>query len=193
MDKRHILEALSQLLEDEHVVDSGSGDAEQGERESADAVARTIAKIDGMLWILYPRGVKPAQYADLVRTVRVLDRLCQLQELSEASAGAISADSSEESTVDSGADSTAESTVESTVESGAGPAAEAAESAAPAPVDDDRTAPIVNEQIFAQAMQSQQAAWKALSEGTLRGPKSESDGQSAVGEYQSIFKLKPNR
>lgn len=178
MDKRRILNALSQLFDDDSLIDSGShtgsdsncGDGRQGERKSAGAVARTIAKIDGMLSILYPSGVKPGQYVDLVRTVRVLDRLCQLQELSESSAAT--------STAGSGADSLAKSV------------ARGAEPAAPAPVDDDRTAPIINEHIFAQTIQSHQAVWKTLSEGTLRGRKRDGDGQTP-DDYQSMFKLKP--
>jgi len=59
MNKQRILDELEQLLGDSDV-----------------ANAESLAKIDAMLWILYPRGVKPVQYADLVRTVRVLDRLC---------------------------------------------------------------------------------------------------------------------
>ena len=59
MNKQRILDELEQLLGDSDI-----------------ANAETLAKIDAMLWILYPRGVKPVQYADLVRTVRVLDRLC---------------------------------------------------------------------------------------------------------------------
>lgn len=156
MNKERILKALAKLLDDEQLIEAGS-DAEPAGK----AVAKTIAKIDGMLWILYPGGVKPGQYADLVRTVRVLDRLCQLQVLSEA----------DEAKSDS--------------------PAPVANAGAPQHVDDDATAPIVTDQLFAQAISSKRAAWNALSEGTLRSRDNERDAP-AVKKYTSLFKYEPD-
>jgi hypothetical protein len=56
-----------------------------GEADVIDAAA--IAKIDALLWVLYPSGLKPNQYADVVRAVRVLDRLCAAAEPSDANDG----------------------------------------------------------------------------------------------------------
>lgn len=69
MDRKRILQELARILDDDQLIAS-----------------ELLAKIDGMLWILYPRGVRPEQYADLIRVVRVLDRLCQWQEQAETDA-----------------------------------------------------------------------------------------------------------
>lgn len=60
MTKEHILRELEHLLGDRFIVSSP-----------------TIDKIDAILSILYPNGIELRRYADMIRTVRVLERLCQ--------------------------------------------------------------------------------------------------------------------
>ena len=146
MNKQRILAELAKLLDHEQLTES-----------------EILAKIDGILWILYPRGVQPAQYAGLVRTVRVLDRLCRLLEVNEP----------------------VEAAPEPTPEPIVDPVADA-----PTPVDDDTTSPIRAEELFGQAMRTKQATWATLTRGTVRTSK-ESSEESSVGPYSSIFKYKP--
>ncbi|MCG8423408.1 MAG: hypothetical protein MJE77_36370 [Proteobacteria bacterium] len=42
--------------------------------------SQKMAKIDSMLWVLYPDGIQPHEYADAVVAVRILDRLCAATE-----------------------------------------------------------------------------------------------------------------
>lgn len=137
MNKQRILEELSKLLDDDQVVN-----------------AETLAKIDGILWILYPGGVKPAQYADLVRTMRVLERLCQLQEMSAQAASPQEAVSNASAVPEP-------------------------PSSAPQHVDDDSTAPITTDQLFADFMRTQQAAWTALTASAQRDRDAEREASAS--------------
>lgn len=37
---------------------------------------KTIATIESMLWVLYPDGIRPEEYGELVLAVRAWDHLC---------------------------------------------------------------------------------------------------------------------
>ena len=190
MDKERILRELERLLDDNELIGS-----------------ERLAKLDAILWILFPRGVKPVQYAELVRTIRVLDRLCDWHDAASDSpltrsdtAPPLGRDLSTQpanhqyrsqlSGLDTpGRDADYEPTYRAARDRR--PQSANLTEGAPvvaAPVDDEATAPIIDHRLFSKSVHAARS-WQPKAGFELRERLTE---REAPASYTSIFKLAPD-
>lgn len=166
MNKRRFLRRLESALGETEVID-----------------AATISKIDAMLWVLYPGGIKPDQYADMVYAVRALERLC-------AAANAFDDDDARASAPVDASSPSARTIVmsDATGETAREPAPAGAVVQA---VEDDATAPISSSAFGPASDAVGSRPWTSLGEFSLS--KSSPEKRRLVSHYASLLEHPVNR
>lgn len=197
MNKQKIMRELEQLLDDPRVVESP-----------------TVDKIDAMLWVLYPRGVRPVEYMELVRTVRVLEHLCNIQESNDEVQTRASSHSEREQTPPA-VDAHVGASIPQLFRTGISTKTSAAD-ASPAQaekssviesviesVEDDTTAPIINPALYSQSPSYVDKPWTKVARPEVsRSTRAGSEGMEnrtsdpehvkpdrSNADYTSIFKI----